>query len=73
MGGCGGSGILSSNRISSQFLNKVLDNSERQQFRQGVRQPTSTASKLVSIPWTPIFLFFKFLFQRENRRRFKQP
>ncbi|ODN00733.1 Inactive rhomboid protein 1 [Orchesella cincta] len=43
----GGMGI--SNRISSQFLNKVLDNSERQQFRQGLRQPTSTASKLALI------------------------
>lgn len=43
----GGMGV--SNRISTQFLNKVLDNSERQQFRQGLRQPTSTASKLALI------------------------
>jgi hypothetical protein len=38
-----------SNRIPAQLLSKVLDNSERQQFRQGIRQPTSTVSKLALI------------------------
>jgi len=44
-----GGPLLSNYRIPAQFLNKVLDNSERQQFRQGLRQPTSTISKLALI------------------------
>ncbi|XP_035706084.1 inactive rhomboid protein 1 isoform X2 [Folsomia candida] len=42
-------GMQHSNRIPAQLLNKVLDNSERQQFRQGIRQPTSSPSKLCLI------------------------
>ena len=31
------------------LLSKVLDNSERQQYRQAIRQPTSTVTKLALI------------------------
>jgi hypothetical protein len=41
-------GMLNSHRIPAQLLSKVLDNSERQQFRQGIRH-TSTPSKLALI------------------------
>ena len=47
--GSGGLGHLLSNRVSTQLLSRVLDNSERQQFRQGLRQPTSTITKLALI------------------------
>lgn len=59
-------GLPVSNRISSQILIKVLDNSERRIFRQGLRQPTSTTSKLAVIDeyedFRPYFTCIEFLF-----------